>query len=358
MKKYGKNEVKNLELTIRGAGKENLYYLFGDDLINYEGDSYFLDVADKRIKSLNLGRNVRKDAIYLVDVLVSADKEFFEGLKVGEEKQFFHDCFIALSDFFNSGDSQLRSTYPNENVVSAVVVQGENPCMHFSFVPVTTEGKLSAKKIINTKMLFSLRKHLFETVWEGLGLIENSKTELEKIKDENLFLKFDLDLIRNEKDPIRNENTPETENQECLMVTLKDLKNDSDQLKRLNEEFRQISIENSLLRDENIEQVFEIGDLRDENKKLQERVKTLETEKSQTESGQDNLEMKSNVSPFDPKSWTVIMMQELTLLRLSFDFLLRKYVGGMAGIDALPDSAGKEKLKELRKHYEMRGGKS
>lgn len=75
---------------------------------------------------------------------------------------------------------------------------------------------------------------------------------------------------------------------------------------------------------------------------------------SATDGGQDNFEMKSNIAPFDPKSWTVVQGQELTLLRLCFDFLLHKYVGSMASIDSLPDSSGKENLKRLREHYEKR----
>lgn len=351
MKKYKKTEVKALESSIKGFGKENLSYIFGDDLVEYEGDSYLLDVAEKHINSLYLGRLPRKDAIYLVDVLISADKEFFEGLSDEKIKQFFYDSFIALSAFLNSDKSSLRSTYPNENVVSAVVVNGLNPCMHVFFVPVTNDGRLSAKKIINTKMLFSLRKHLFETVWAGFGLSES----LEK---ENLFLKFDLDQIRTENDPIRNTKTVVKEEKECLMVELDVFKNGSDQLKRLGIELKEISIENASLRDENLELMFEIGDLRDENRALQEKIVKLEMKNSATDGGQDNFEMKSNIAPFDPKSWTVVQGQELTLLRLCFDFLLHKYVGSMASIDSLPDSSGKENLKRLREHYEKRGGKS
>lgn len=217
MKKYKKTEVKALESSIKGFGKENLSYIFGDELVGCGGDSYLLDAAEKHINSLYLGRLPRKDAIYLVDVLISADKDFFQGLKEDEIERFFRDSFMALSAFLNSDKSNLRSTYPNENVVSAVVVNGLNPCMHVFFVPVTTEGRLSAKKIINTKMLFSLRKHLFETVWASFGLSES----LEK---ENLFLKFDLDLIRTENDPIRNTNTVEVEDRGCLMVELEDFK--------------------------------------------------------------------------------------------------------------------------------------
>lgn len=347
MKKYKKTEVKALESSIKVVGKENLSYILGDDLVEYDGDSCLLDMAEKHINSLYLGRLPRKDAIYLVDVLISADKEFFEGLSDEKIKQFFYDSFIALSAFLNSDKSSLRSTYPNENVVSAVVVNGLNPCMHVFFVPVTTDGRLSAKKIINTKMLFSLRKHLFESVWAGYGMSES----LEK---ENLFLRFDLDQIRNENSPIRNENTVEVEDRECLMVELDVFKNGSDQLKRLDTEFKAISIENASLRDENLELMFEIGDLRDENRELQEKIKKLEMKKSQTDLGTDNLELKNNITQFDPKSWTVEQGQELTLLRLGFDFLLHKYVGSMASIDSLPDSSGKEKLKELRKHYEKR----
>lgn len=337
VRKYKQTEVRALEASIKSAGKDSLYCEFGGDLIDYDGDSYYLDTAKKRINSLFLDRNVRKDAIYVVDVVVSVNnKEYFEGLKEGEEKQFFHDCFVALSKFFGAGRSGIDSEYLHEDVIAAVVMTNKHPCMHFSFVPVTKEGKLSAKDVVSRKMLFSLQKYLFETVFRGYDLSEN-------IKEENLLLKFDLDQIRTTKDQIRNTNTVETDDQGCLMVELDAFKNGSDQLKRLDAEFKEISIENDSLRDENLELLFEIGDLRDENRELQEKIKKLE--------------MKNNISQFNPKSWTVVQGQELALLRVCFDFLLRKYVGGMASIDSLPDSAGKKKLKELRKHYESRGGK-
>lgn len=274
VKKHKQTEVKGLEASIKCAGKENLRYEFGDDLVEYEGDSYLLDAAEKRINSLNLPRNVRKDAIYMVDVVVSAEKDFFDGLEEGGDRQFFHDSFVALSEFFGV-----------DNVVLGVVMTNKNPCLHFTFVPVTENGRLSAKDVVSRKVLISLQKHIFETVFKGYGLSES----LEK---ENLFLRFDLDQIRNENSPIRNKNTVEAEDRGCPMVELDVFKNGSDQLKRLDTEFKAISIENASLRDENLELLFEIGDLRDENRALQERIVKLEMKKSQTDLSTDNLDLK------------------------------------------------------------------
>lgn len=338
LKKYKQTEIKSLEASLRGAGRDNLHYEFGDDLVEYAGDSYLLDQTEERIKSLYLARNVRKDAVYMIDVLVTADKDFFDKKEDVEIKQFFHDCFIALSSFLGSDESRVRGG----SIVSAVVDLSGNPCMHFCFVPITTDGKLSAKKIINTKMLFSLKKTLFSAVFEGKGLCEDSKSE--------------LSTFRNENSLIRNENTNLLEEKRCLMFKLEGYKNGSDQLKRLDAEFRQISNENSILRDTNLELLLEICDLQGNNKKLQEQIDKLEMKNSASGLGDDPLEMK-NISQIDPKSWTAVLMAELGLLRLGYDYLYRVYVKNDAGIDALPTGNGKEILKKLREHYKKRGGK-
>jgi hypothetical protein len=325
LQKFKQNEIRGLEKTLRGAGTDNLYCVYGNNLAEYEGDSYLLDVAEKRIKSVFSARNVRRDAVYLVDVLITADKDFFDGSENDKTEQFFNDCFSVLCSFFGAS-----------NVVSAVVDMRRNPCMHFCFVPITSVGGLSAKEILNRKALISLKKTLQEGVFDKYGLREDAKSELIS--------------IRNENDQIRNEKTELEEEKRCLMVALEDFKGGKDVLKRIKE----IRLENDTLRGENIDLMFELSDLRDENKKLLEKIDNLEMQKSQTDVSNNQLETE-NISQFPQKPWSVGMMYETTLLRHAYDFLLREYVGGSAGINDLPDSIDKRRLLELEKYYKMRG---
>ena len=83
----------------------------------------------------------RKDSVRLVETLITASPEFFAGKKPGEIKEFFE---YAL-EF-------LKTKQAEETIVSAVVHEDEKtPHMHLCFVPITADGRLSAKEIVGNK---------------------------------------------------------------------------------------------------------------------------------------------------------------------------------------------------------------
>lgn len=87
------------------------------------------------------GCKTRKDSIRLVEALVTASPEFFRGKKRSEVKEYF--------------DYALRFIEKHQSpktIISAVVHMDEKtPHMHLSFVPLTSDGRLSAKEIIGNK---------------------------------------------------------------------------------------------------------------------------------------------------------------------------------------------------------------
>ena len=95
--------------------------------------------ADRMIRET--GCKARKDSVRMVETLITASPEFFAGKKPGEVKEFFE---YAL-EF-------LRTKQAEETIVSAVVhVDEKTPHMHLCFVPITADGRLSAKEIIGNK---------------------------------------------------------------------------------------------------------------------------------------------------------------------------------------------------------------
>ena len=77
----------------------------------------------------------------MVETLITASPEFFQGKKPREVKEFFE---YAL-EFIQSKQSQ-------ETIISAVVhVDEKTPHMHLCFVPLTEDKRLSAKDIIGNK---------------------------------------------------------------------------------------------------------------------------------------------------------------------------------------------------------------
>lgn len=95
--------------------------------------------AEKQISEA--GCRARKDSVRVVETLITASPEFFQGKKPREVKEFFE---YAL-EF-------IRQKQSPETIISAVVhVDEKTPHMHLCFVPLTADGRLSAKDIIGNK---------------------------------------------------------------------------------------------------------------------------------------------------------------------------------------------------------------
>ena len=87
------------------------------------------------------GCKARKDSVRMVETLITASPEFFAGKKPAEVKEFFEHA----QEF-------LKTKQSEETIVSAVVhVDEETPHMHLCFVPITADGRLSAKEIVGNK---------------------------------------------------------------------------------------------------------------------------------------------------------------------------------------------------------------
>ena len=87
------------------------------------------------------GCRTRTDSVRVVEVLFTATPEFFKGKKLPEVRRYFEEVLC----FFEQYQSR-------ETIISAVVHMDEKtPHMHLSFVPLTADGRLSAKEIVGNK---------------------------------------------------------------------------------------------------------------------------------------------------------------------------------------------------------------
>lgn len=87
------------------------------------------------------GCRTRKDSIRMIETLFTASPEFFKGKKRAEIRVFFEEALHFLE--------QHQS---KETIISAVVHMDEKtPHMHLCFVPLTDDGRLSAKEIVGNK---------------------------------------------------------------------------------------------------------------------------------------------------------------------------------------------------------------
>ena len=96
--------------------------------------------AEARIKECQCPR-VCSNSVRVVETLITASPEFFAGKKKDEIRAYFEHAL-----------SFLQSRIAPENFISAVVHMDEKtPHMHVSFVPITEDGRLSAKEIVGNK---------------------------------------------------------------------------------------------------------------------------------------------------------------------------------------------------------------
>ena len=160
-----------------------------------------------RIKQLNLKRKLREDAVGLEDIIIGASSDFMLKLSAEQRENYFTD---ALHFFQNR--------YGKENVMYCHCHLDEsNPHIHVGIVPITPDGRLSARDVFNPKTLEQLQTDFHLTVSSHYGLERgehHAKTYLElnqfkaqqaKTQLQNYIQEFDsTQLEQSQLDEIQN----------------------------------------------------------------------------------------------------------------------------------------------------------
>lgn len=95
--------------------------------------------AEKQITEV--GCRTRTDSVRVVETLITASPEFFKDKKKAQIKEYFEHALKFI----------LKHV-PQERILSAVIhVDEKTPHMHLSFVPITDDGRLSAKDIVGNR---------------------------------------------------------------------------------------------------------------------------------------------------------------------------------------------------------------
>ena len=111
--------------------------------------------AERQIKEA--GCRTRSDSVRVVEALVTATPEFFQGKKKSEIRAYFQEALAFL-----------QQNQDPKTIISAVVHMDEKtPHMHLSFVPLTADGRLSAKEIVGNKKKLTQWQDKF---WEYMVL--------------------------------------------------------------------------------------------------------------------------------------------------------------------------------------------
>ncbi len=113
-----------------------------------------------RIKQLNLKKRPRSDAVGLEDIVVKASQDFILNADAETREHYFTDALHFL-----------QSRYGKENVMYCHCHLDEsNPHIHVGIVPITPDGRLSAKTLFSPKTLEQLQTDFHRIVSSHYGL--------------------------------------------------------------------------------------------------------------------------------------------------------------------------------------------
>ena len=131
----------------------------GMDIFNVvlkESNNWLQDI-NREIQAA--GARARSNSVLALDTIYTASPDFFQEKTNAENDKFFQDCLKFHNEHFG-------------HIISAVVHYDETtPHLHVISVPLTKDGRLSARDVIGNKAKMSkTQDQFFEQVGRGYGL--------------------------------------------------------------------------------------------------------------------------------------------------------------------------------------------
>lgn len=164
------------------------------DLVNGDDNVDYNKLVQARIdEGVTTGKTIRKDAVKLAGFLVTSGKEFFDRLDPKEERRFFETSY----EFFTK-------KYGRENIVYSMVHKDEKtPHMHVGFVPITEDGRLSAKDFFGKKQQLrelqdDFHKHVKEKGFDLERGVSSDKKHIETARFKALTAQEQLKELETE----------------------------------------------------------------------------------------------------------------------------------------------------------------
>lgn len=139
-------------------------------------DNYKRSIKEKLSNLVESSRAVRKDAVVVCNFIVTSDNETMNALGADRQRQFFQDSVKWFSD-----------RYGADRVLNATVHMDETtPHLHIGVMPITQDGRLSAKAIFTKTEMKAIQTEFARDVGEKYGLergVEGSdRTHLSEIR--------------------------------------------------------------------------------------------------------------------------------------------------------------------------------
>lgn len=123
-------------------------------------DNYKRSIKEKLSNLVESSRAVRKDAVVVCNFIVTSDNETMEALGADRQREFFQDSVKWFSD-----------RYGADRVLNATVHMDETtPHLHIGVMPITQDGRLSAKAIFTKTEMKAIQTEFARDVGEKYGL--------------------------------------------------------------------------------------------------------------------------------------------------------------------------------------------
>ena len=123
-------------------------------------DNYKRSIKEKLSNLVESSRAVRKDAVVVCNFIVTSDNETMNALGADRQREFFQDSVKWFSD-----------RYGADRVLNATVHMDETtPHLHIGVMPITQDGRLSAKVIFTKTEMKAIQTEFARDVGEKYGL--------------------------------------------------------------------------------------------------------------------------------------------------------------------------------------------
>lgn len=123
-------------------------------------DNYKRSIKEKLPNLVESSRAVRKDAVVVCNFIVTSDNETMNALGADRQREFFQDSVKWFSD-----------RYGADRVLNATVHMDETtPHLHIGVMPITQDGRLSAKAIFTKTEMKAIQTEFARDVGEKYGL--------------------------------------------------------------------------------------------------------------------------------------------------------------------------------------------
>lgn len=171
------------------------------DLANSENIDFNKKIKNIIKNNVKTDRAIRKDAVVMCNFVITSDKKFFDNISVEERDRFFKEAYKFFSD-----------RYGERNIIASNVhLDEKTPHMHLSIVPVTSDNKLSAKRLLDRNELRSIQDDFPKFVQsKGFNLkrgidaegknkhIDTQKLKVIELDQKNKILLEEQELIKKE----------------------------------------------------------------------------------------------------------------------------------------------------------------